>query len=66
MKKNNDKGSEMEKLEVWLDDIRNTKLVGFLYQQNNQFWFEYSTNWLEFKKILKLIQIYLYKYFYKH
>lgn len=47
--KNNNKGNKMEKLEVWLDDIVIKELVGFLYHQNNQFWFEYSTNWLEFK-----------------
>lgn len=49
MKNNNNKGNKMEKLEVWLDDIVIKELVGFLYQQNNQFWFEYSTNWLEFQ-----------------
>lgn len=39
----------MEKLEVWLDDVKNTELVGFLYHQNNQFWFEYTHSWLKFQ-----------------
>ena len=39
----------MEKLEVWLDDVKNIELVGFLYHQNNQFWFEYAHSWLKFQ-----------------
>ena len=39
--------NKMEKLEVWLDDIVIKELVGFLYHQNNQFWFEYADNWLK-------------------
>ena len=39
----------MEKLEVWLDDVKNIELVGFLYHQNNQFWFEYAYSWLKFQ-----------------
>lgn len=44
----------MEKLEVWLDDIVIKELVGFLYHQNNQFWFEYTDNWLKLQNCFEI------------